>query len=119
MDNLPTAQVEIITPCVLPEGAFRTTRAIWVSEKRARELIDMKVARAVAGPAETKPAEPSEKKSSAAAPAGRSTDFQKSSVHGTDAPSAASPAGPASPPRRRRARKPGSTPPDAPSGSLP
>lgn len=121
MLNLPTTQVRIIVNrCTLQSGSYRRNDVIWVNEQRARELIDAGVAAFIApvpGPSESKPAEPSEKKSSAAAPAGPSTASLKFNAPGTEAPSSASPADPVSPPRKRRARKADKTPPEDPSAS--
>lgn len=94
----------------------------WTDAVRAKWLVDERIAEPVgalaAGPSETKPAEPAEKKFSSADPAGPSTAGAASSAPGTAEPSSASPEAPASRPRRPRRSKPGDAPETDGGGSL-
>ncbi len=116
--ELQTAQLRVKPRCIIAEGSGGMI--FYATPSRARALIDAGVVDLLnaapanapaAGPSETPSAgpgefkEPAEKKSSAADPAGRSTDSASSSVRGTAALSSAS-AGDLVSPQRRSPRSP-------------
>jgi hypothetical protein len=79
--ELKTAQIRIRKRAIIAEGASGSV--VFVTPSRARLLIDGGAADLVnAGPSQTKPAGPSEKKSLPAAPAGPSTDSAPSNPPG-------------------------------------
>ncbi|MFA6204494.1 MAG: hypothetical protein WC710_15050 [Gallionella sp.] len=89
MSEFKTAQLRVKRKAIIAEGAGGTI--FWATPSRARLLIDAGAcelmnanvpARPAIGPSETKPQEPAEKKFSAAAPAGPSTDSASSSQPG-------------------------------------
>jgi len=86
------------------EGTVKAGQLFRLPWRIARRRIEAGLAElastGLAGPSETKPAEPSEKKSFGAETPGRSTDSASSAAPGTDAPPSASAGGRAS--RRRR-----------------
>jgi len=103
----PTAQVQIKKGCIIAEGTGPSI--IWVTPTRAKQLIDAGAVTAFgkipteqpeAGPKETKPAEPAEKKSSATEAGGLSTDSAKSTNAVTSKQSSASAVAQVSRPRR-------------------
>jgi hypothetical protein len=108
----PTAQIRLKNNVIVAEGAGPSI--IWVTPSRARFLIDagaadlfgrMPTEQPSAGPSETKPQEPQEKKSSAIARDGQLID-SASSMPAQDAPaSPASAAAPALPTRKLAASK--------------
>jgi hypothetical protein len=120
MSELKTAQLRVKRKAIIAEGAGGTI--FWATPSRARLLIDagaveLMNAMPVAGPSETKPAgpaqtkEPIEKKFSAAAPVGPSTDSALSSQPGAVAQLYASLEAPASPRRKsRQSKKPDAEP---------
>jgi hypothetical protein len=89
-------------------GAGRKERGhMRVDEKRARYLVEHGLARVVrpeAGPAETKPMEPAEKKSCGAPTLGPLTASRSSSAPGTETASSASAGGLLSRPHRSSSR---------------
>jgi len=114
MSEFKTAQLRVKRKAIIAEGGRGTI--FWATPTRARRLldagaVDLMNAEPVAGPSETKPAgpaehkEPIEKKSSATAPAGPSTDLAQSSQPGVVAQSSASEVAPASPKRKSRQSK--------------
>lgn len=116
MSELKTAQLRVKRKAIIAEGGGGTI--FWATPSRARLLIDAGACelmnatiQPVVGPAATKPAgpaqtkEPIEKKSSAAAPVGPSTDSALSSQPGAVAQLYASLEAPASPKRKSRQSK--------------
>lgn len=109
----PTCQMRALVRGVIPEGAIKPREIFWTTEARARHYIENRIAepivgpgeRPAAGPQETKPQEPLEKKSSSAAPDGRSTASAASSLPGAALLSSALRVETASPRRKSRARK--------------
>lgn len=99
-------QVRPIAKAIIAEGRIRPGgQVFWVTHDRARLLIEagvVELVAPVAGPSETKPAEPAEKKSSGTDPDTRSIDSPKSNAHGTVQSSSVSPADRVSAPRRSR-----------------
>jgi hypothetical protein len=85
MSEFKTAQLRVKRKAIIAEGAGGTI--FWATPARARLLIDagaceLMNAQSAIGPSQTKPQEPAEKKSLAAAPAGPSTDSASSSQPG-------------------------------------
>jgi len=116
MSELKTAQLRVKRKAIIAEGGGGTI--FWATPSRARLLIDAGACelmnatiQPVVGPAATKPAgpaqtkEPIEKKSSAAAPVGPSTDSALSSPPGTVAQLFASLVDRVSYPRKSRQSK--------------
>lgn len=90
-------QVRYVAKCIVDTGRKRPGDAEWVTVARAREMINARIATLVAdeapkaGPSETKPAGPTEKKtSSVTGTAGPSTALPKSSASGKVAQSLSS-----------------------------
>ena len=104
-----TCQMRSLIRGIIDDAGVKRGTVFWTSERRARTFIAQRVAELIgaglAGPSETKPAGPAEKKSAAAAPAGPSTDSPKSSAPGTGAAPSASQPAPASPRAKSRLRK--------------
>lgn len=112
MSEFKTAQLRVKRKAIIAEGSGGTI--FWATPSRARLLIDAGAvelmnadvpAQPVIGPSETKPQEPAEKKFSAAAPAGLSTDSASLSQPGAAAPLSASEEAPALPKRKSRRLK--------------
>jgi len=101
-----TCQMRSLIRGIIDDAGVKRGTVFWTSERRARMFIAQRVAELIgAGPSETKPAGPAEKKSAAAAPAGPSTDSPKSNAPGTGAAPSASQPAPASPRAKSRLRK--------------
>jgi hypothetical protein len=95
---------------MIDSGAYKRGDLVIVSEALARHLLEIGNCTTI-GPAEIKPAGPTEKKSPSEFPTdGPLIDLASSSAPGTDTPSSASVAAPVSPAKRSRNRK-ASTPP--------
>jgi hypothetical protein len=115
MAELKTAQLRVKRKAIIAEGGGGTI--FWATPSRAQLLIDagavelMNAEQPTIGPAATKPAgptqtkEPIEKKSSATAPAGPSTDLAQSSQPGVVAQLYVSLEAQASPKRKSRQSK--------------
>lgn len=97
-----TIEVEVTKSFIGEEGHKQPRERMRVHEARARYLIEHGLARLIkpAGPAETKPAEPGEKKSSGAPTTGPLTVSPSSSAPGQNQPSSSSEADPASTPNK-------------------